>query len=98
MSPAGPRQLGDLEETTTVLIGQCSEDFVAGATVPSVGAEIWIRVDFKPTNRELWGEARDRVLAVLDPAYVSYLIHFPSSRIERQWHVNRDNQSHGRRK
>ncbi len=39
----------------------------ARALVPSVGARIWIRLEFELSDREPWLEARDRVLSVLDP-------------------------------
>lgn len=40
----------------------------AKATAPAAGSRIWIEVVFEPSDSEPWGEAYDRVLAVLDPA------------------------------
>tara|TARA_R110000782_G_scaffold205451_1_gene293757 strand:- start:506 stop:682 length:177 start_codon:yes stop_codon:yes gene_type:complete len=40
----------------------------ANALAPDVGTQIWIKVEFERSDRELWTEARDRVLAVLDVA------------------------------
>lgn len=40
----------------------------AKALAPDVGTQIWIKVEFERSDRELWTEARDRVLAVLDVA------------------------------
>lgn len=40
----------------------------ARALAPAVGAEIWIKVEFEQSDREPWGEARDRVLSLLDIA------------------------------
>ena len=40
----------------------------ANALAPDVGTQIWIKVEFERSDGELWTEARDRVLAVLDVA------------------------------
>lgn len=54
----------------------------ARAVAPTAGAEIWIHVEFQRSEHESWAEARDRVLAVPDPAYNSYRGDFWSSRIK----------------
>lgn len=38
----------------------------ARATAASIGAQIWIKVEFERSEQEPWQEARDRVLALLD--------------------------------
>ena len=40
----------------------------ARALAPSVGAKIWFKVEFERCACDPWQEARDRVLAVLDPS------------------------------
>jgi hypothetical protein len=40
----------------------------AKALARDAGTQIWIKVEFERSDRELWTEARDRVLAVLDVA------------------------------
>ena len=57
-------------EASIISLGQCHEHVSARARAltPDVGAEIWIKVEFERSTLEPWEEARDRVLAVLDPA------------------------------
>ena len=40
------------------------------ATAPATCAEISVKLEFERGEQEPWQEARDRVLAVLDVAYV----------------------------